>query len=37
MKVSNSDQLFFESSAIMMAELSIPSVSFRSSELSQPI
>jgi hypothetical protein len=37
MDVSNLDQLSFRSRAIMVLEMSIPSVSFRSSELSQPI
>jgi len=35
--VSNLDQLFFTSGAIMMVETSTSSLSFRSSELSQPI
>jgi hypothetical protein len=35
-EVSNSDQLFFSASAIMPLEMSTSSLSFRSSELSQP-
>ncbi len=36
-KVSNSDQLFFLGGAIIKVETSTSSLSFRSSELSQPI
>ena len=37
LKVSNSDQLLFRAWVIMMSEMSHSSLSFRSSELSQPI
>jgi hypothetical protein len=36
-EVSNSDQLIFRNSTNIVLEMCIPSVSFRSSELSQPI